>query len=250
MKKLSLFNRYVCLSIIVFYSGIFSEVSAKHFSSLRITEDTSTTPSTSSDTLNVILNTSRPSGLPIRLLDFFGTLVSNNTIQTNWVTELEVKNKQFELQRSFDGRDFQTVAIAYSLEESGKKAYKLTDKLPATSPSKVYYRIKQVDLDNKYSISKIITISIEEINKLFVKLSPNPVDNEFSISFENNNTPASAIRIVDMNGREVFRKSLVGLQTSMHRIDTRQANMQKAGMYFAELTFNDGSRSTQKVIKN
>jgi hypothetical protein len=35
----------------------------------------------------------------------------------------------------------------------------------------------------------------------------------------------------------------------MHRIDARQANMQKPGMYIAELTFNDGSRSTQKIIK-
>jgi len=194
-------------------------------------------------------NFSNISTLPVRLLSFSGRAMSQNSVQINWVTELEINNKQFEIQRSFDGKDFQTVAIAFSLEGSGTKAYKLTDKLPASSPSKVYYRIKQIDIDDKYSISKIITISLEESNNRFVKLSPNPVDNEFTITLENNTTPVTAIRIVDMSGREIFRKSMAGLNTNMHRLDARQANMQKPGMYIAELLFADGSRSTQKMIK-
>jgi hypothetical protein len=52
-----------------------------------------------------------------------------------------------------------------------------------------------------------------------------------------------------MNGREIFRKNLAGLNTNMHRFDARQANMQKPGLYIAELLFNDGTRSTQKIIK-
>jgi Secretion system C-terminal sorting domain len=194
-------------------------------------------------------NFSNISTLPVRLLSFSGRALNNTSVQINWVTEMEVNNKQFEIQRSFDGKDFQTVAIAFSLEGSGTKAYKLTDKIPEGSPSKAYYRIKQIDIDDKYSISKIITISLEESNNRFVKLSPNPVDNEFTITLENNTTPVTAIRIVDMSGREIFRKSMAGLNTNMHRLDARQANMQKPGMYIAELLFADGSRSTQKMIK-
>jgi hypothetical protein len=194
-------------------------------------------------------NTLTLSTLPVRLLSFSGRPMGNNSIQLNWVTELEVNNKHFEIQRSFDGKNFQTVAIAMSIDGSGTKAYKLTDNIPAGSPSKVYYRIKQVDLDEKYSISNIITINLTESNNLFVKLAPNPVENEFSITLENNSSPVSAIRIVDMNGREVFRKNLAGVNTNMHRFDARQTNMQKPGLYIAELLFNDGSRSTQKIIK-
>jgi len=194
-------------------------------------------------------NFSNISTLPVRLLSFSGRAMSQNSVQINWVTELEINNKQFEIQRSFNGKEFQTVAIAFSLEGTGTKAYKLTDKIPEGSPAKVYYRIKQIDMDDKYSISKIISISLEESNKTFIKLSPNPVDNEFTITLENNTTPVSAIRIVDMSGREIFRKSTAGLNTNMHRLDARQANMQKPGMYIAELLFADGSRSTQKMIK-
>jgi hypothetical protein len=188
--------------------------------------------------------------LPVRLLSFSGRPMSSNSIQLNWVTELEVNNKHFEIQRSLDGKNFQTVAIVMSIDGSGTKAYKLTDNIPAGSSSKVYYRIKQVDLDEKYSISNVITINLTETNNFFVKLAPNPVGNEFSITLENNSSPVSAIRIVDMNGREIFRKNLAGLNTTMHRFDARQANMQKPGLYVAELLFSDGTRSTQKIIKN
>jgi hypothetical protein len=194
-------------------------------------------------------NFSNVSTLPVRLLSFSGRPLTNNSVQINWVTELEVNNKQFEIQRSFDGKDFQTVAIAFSLEGSGTKAYKITDKIPAGSPSKVYYRIKQIDIDDKYSISKIISISLEESNNMFIKLSPNPVENEFTLTLENSSTPLTSIRIVDMSGREIFRKSLAGLKTNMHRLDARQANMQKPGMYIAELLFADGTHTTQKMIK-
>lgn len=187
--------------------------------------------------------------LPVRLLSFSARPVSKTDVQIKWVTELEVDNKQFEIQRSFDGKNFETVAIALSFDVNGIRSYTITDKLPAGSPSKVFYRIKQIDLDYKFSISKIITINLEESNNPFVKLTPNPVVNEFSIIFENSNTPVSAIRIVDMNGREVFRNSLSGTNNNILRFDTRQANMQIPGIYIAELSFKDGSRSIQKIIK-
>jgi hypothetical protein len=48
-------------------------------------------------------NTLTLSTLPVRLLSFSGRPMGNNSIQLNWVTELEVNNKHFEIQRSFDG---------------------------------------------------------------------------------------------------------------------------------------------------
>ena len=96
-----------------------------------------------------------------------------------------------KFRRSFNGKDFETVALAFSLEGSGTKAYKVIDKLPAGSPSKVHYRIKQIDIDDKYSISKIISVNLEESGNTFIKLSPNPVENAFSITINESKTFAS-----------------------------------------------------------
>ena len=90
---------------------------------------------------------------------------------------------------------------------------------------------------------------MEESGNTFIKLSPNPVENAFSITIDDSKTFAQSIRIVDMSGREVYRRNLSGLKTQLLSLDVQQANMQRSGMYVAELAFNDGSRMTQKIIR-
>ena len=187
--------------------------------------------------------------LPVRLLSFNGKSLGNNTIELKWVTEIEVNNKQFEMQRSFDGRNFNTVAIVFAKEGSGIKAYNMKDVLPAGSPAKVYYRIKQVDIDEKTTITHAITISSAKDNSLAVKVTPNPVVNDFTINLENNQQEAQAVRIVDLSGREVYRSTLAGQKLSAIRLNASQARMQTPGIYVAEVLFQDGTRMTQKMIK-
>lgn len=187
--------------------------------------------------------------LPVRLLSFNGKSLGNNTIELKWVTEIEVNNKQFEIQRSFDGRNFNTVAIVFAKEGSGIKAYNMKDVLPAGSPAKVYYRIKQVDIDEKTSITHAITVNSAKDNSLAVKVTPNPVVNDFTINLENNQQEAQAVRIVDLSGREVYRSTLAGQKLSAIRLNANQARMQTPGIYVAEVLFQDGTRMTQKMIK-
>ncbi len=97
------------------------------------------------------------STLPVRLLSFSGRAVNNGTIELKWVTEIEINNKQFELQRSFNGKDFTTVAVVLSLDGSGTKAYSHKDVLPAGAPSKIFYRIKQIDTDGDGNIQSAIS---------------------------------------------------------------------------------------------
>jgi hypothetical protein len=189
------------------------------------------------------------STLPVRLLSFSGRAVDNGRIELKWVTEIEINNKQFELQRSFDGRDFTTVAVVLSLDGSGTKAYSYKDALPAGAPSKVFYRIKQIDTDNKYSISNIITVNSARDNSVGMKISPNPVASDFAINLENNQQGAYALRIMDISGREVFRQSLNGQKLPVIRLSASQARMDAPGIYVAELVFQDGSRLTQKMIR-
>ncbi len=190
------------------------------------------------------------STLPVRLLSFNGKSLGNNTIELKWVTEVEVNNKQFEIQRSFDGKEFRTVAIAFALEGSGVKAYSVKDALPADAPAKVYYRIKQVDIDGKFSITNIIIVNSARDLSVGMKVTPNPVVNEFAINLENDNQGVQAMRILDLSGREVFRQSLNGQKIPAIRLSAAQARMQAPGVYIAEVVFQDGTRLTQKMIRH
>jgi hypothetical protein len=189
------------------------------------------------------------STLPVRLLSFSARAVKNNSVKLNWVTETEVNNKQFEVQRSLDGRVFNTVGILFSLDGNGYKAYEFTDNLPSGVSGKVYYRIRQIDIDNKFSLTKIIPVNLTEDGALFVKMSPNPVVNNLTITLENNKSAARFVRIADLSGRELYRTNVSGLSTRQIQINTQSASMTLPGLYFAEVIFDDGTRVSQKIIK-
>jgi Secretion system C-terminal sorting domain len=189
------------------------------------------------------------STLPVRFLSFSARSVKNNSVLLNWVTEQEVNNKQFEVQRSLDGREFSTVGILLSIDGNSYKAYQFTDKLPSNVRGKVYYRIRQIDLDNKFSLSKIIPVTLSAEGSLYVKMSPNPVVNDLTITLENNTSAARFVRIADLTGREIFRKNVGGLSTRQLQFSAQITNMTVPGLYFVEVIFDDGTKVSQKIIK-
>ena len=65
------------------------------------------------------------------------------------------------------------------------KSYSFTD---AISEPIVYYRLKQIDFDQKFSYSRIIIIKEKDKDAL-TKVYPNPVDNQLHIEIMNRNQP-------------------------------------------------------------
>lgn len=85
----------------------------------------------------------------------------NNKAEITWETGSEQNNKQFEVQRSNGTEDFKTIAIFFTLKDSREmKNYKFKDELKGVNGGKVSYRIKQVDLNNNSTFSKIVDINI------------------------------------------------------------------------------------------
>lgn len=85
----------------------------------------------------------------------------NKKAEITWATDKEQDNKQFEIERSNDGGEFKTIAIFFTLKDSREiKNYKFKDELKGVRGGKVRYRIKQVDLKDKYTFSKIVDINI------------------------------------------------------------------------------------------
>src|SRR5205814_7357750 len=95
--------------------------------------------------------------LPTGLVYFKGrNLEKNNILQ--WATSTEFNNDHFDLERSGDGRGFQTIArIAGTGSSISKTDYNYTDLLAPDQLS--YYRLRQVDLAGSFKYSPIITIN-------------------------------------------------------------------------------------------
>ena len=81
--------------------------------------------------------------------------------EITWATDQEQNNKQFEIQRSNGGEAFKTIAIFFTLKDSREiKNYKFKDEMKGVAGGKVSYRIKQVAINNQYTFSKTIDVTL------------------------------------------------------------------------------------------
>jgi hypothetical protein len=134
------------------------------------------------------------SALPLTLLSFTGSRYNGyNTMK--WVTADEVNTKYFALERSTDGSTFTHIATI-SANGYGNGSYSYKDYINFSG--KMYYRLKMVDADEKYTYSSVI-ILINNGNSS-VSLYPNPARDEVTINAGNDllNTKAD---LYDANGR-------------------------------------------------
>ena len=90
--------------------------------------------------------------LPIELLAFNARLVDEQEVEVTWKTAMEIDNKEFEVQRSLDGRTFETIHTTPGTNQGPgdnqpvEYTYNDTD-LPR-HVSILYYRLKQTDFDD------------------------------------------------------------------------------------------------------
>lgn len=103
--------------------------------------------------------------VPVVLTSFKASVQKKNNVVLNWVTASESKNRFFEVEQSDDGVNFSFISrIAGKGTTSSVTNYTSTDSY--VSPGKNYYRLKQVDIDGRYTYSEIISIFIEKTNRL------------------------------------------------------------------------------------
>ncbi len=183
--------------------------------SITIKEDPITDLTTSIDQLNETPKTEFPSyeEITIRrdrydeskpmLLDFKGIPAGDYVAQLDWSTSLEKNNSYFNIERSFDGNEFEQIGQLNATEKPGPvNSYQFFDK--AARPGKNYYRLQQVDIDGKDQYSPVRTVDFAA-EVLTVHLSPNPADDYLEVAIQSP-TSKSHIKLIDATGRVVVEE--------------------------------------------
>lgn len=97
-------------------------------------------------------------------------VAKDDKISISWQTYYEVNCDFFEVEKSDDGLSFYSIAKVKSHNNASSfNTYDVKDK--NANNTSIYYRIKQVDFDGKYSYSKIIAVPMT-ISKTMIY--PNP----------------------------------------------------------------------------
>lgn len=131
-----------------------------------------------------------------------------------WSTLKEWESSHFEIERSLNNADrFQVIdsvpASTYSFEI---RNYQFIDNNIPPNTSRVYYRLKQVDLDRSFEYSKVLMVNVntkqEETSTW--QLYPNPIlGNDLKISLKNPRAyDGEQIRVKMISNLGVYFKSL------------------------------------------
>lgn len=139
--------------------------------------------------------------LPVDLISFDAELQNRGVLLT-WNTASEKNNAYFAIERSIDSRTFAEIGkVTGRGTVEHINSYNFTDAGAAqTGIPVVYYRLKQVDTDGKFSYSKVESVTLD---KAVVKLFPNPASQRVTVTAPGN----TQVQVINGQGQTVLQKA-------------------------------------------
>ena len=175
--------------------------------------------------------------LPVDMISFTAKGMPQHSAILNWETAQELSNDYFDIQRSYDGTNFEVVGTVKGGGNSFDKVqYNYLDNQIAKEFNLVYYRLNQVDFDGTSAISKMRSVSFEGQNNLIVW--PIPAVNILNISTEK---AITELKIYNSTGKQMSI-----LRKGEGKLDIQDY---ETGIYFIEITTSAGIE-VKKVIIN
>ncbi len=176
--------------------------------------------------------------LPVALVSF-SAKANGSQVALRWETASELNNKQFEVERSRDGRSFTTILTrAGQGTTSAGTIYNEVDRQPLDGLS--YYRLKQVDRDGKTTYSTPVAVNLIKAGE--ISMYPNPVSDQLTITVGGAPMEGTVVTITDLTGRV--------LSTQKLRADGKlDMSTLRTGTYL--VTVGEGkSKVTRRVVRN
>ena len=171
--------------------------------------------------------------LPVEI-SLFTYKMNHNAVSLIWNTSTEKNNSGFEIQRSNDNVQFKKIGFIQGAGTStDSHSYSFADK--NINSSKIFYRLKQIDLSGKYNYSKTIEVNVALPADYLLKQNyPNPFNPSTTISYSIPKAGFVSLNIYNTLGQKV--KELVkGFRAAGDYSVHFDAKNLQSGIYFYKL---------------
>ena len=184
---------------------------------------------TSSDTVCVNVQT-----VPLKFLKYEVRSTNEKLVENLWTTANEINVSHFGIQRSLNGKDFETIgklnAKGFSYNE-----YNYVDIQPLNGDN--YYRIESIDRDGKRSYSEVLFMNVNKKNG--INIYPNPSRDIVKVeSIEQ----IKEVKIIDYLGRTIYQ-SIASFQQSS--VNTKQFTK---GLYVVKILLTNGEVKNERLL--
>jgi hypothetical protein len=166
-------------------------------------------------------------------LDISGKVIKQKA-EIKWQVSQELSLDYFNLQRSYDGSDFQTITSpAAKGRTSGINTYSYSDPSPATGTEKIFYRLQCVDKNGGVSYSSILKLQLRTRQLSLTILSSGIIREELNLNISGTGEEKGILFITNQSGVVVKQQSLDLFNGSF--IQPVDVSGLSKGMYFISI---------------
>jgi hypothetical protein len=189
---------------------------------------------------------SKMTTLPVTLVSFTAQKTPQK-ITCEWTTASEWNARYFELEKSVDGYSFEPIHKQNCSNTNNTSYYVYDDR--SLSVERVYYRLKQVDMDGKVYYSKIISVNGLQADNKGITITPNPFDDHIVVHFGTDVHATIALTLTNAMGELIWSKQIAVAESD---VAVQLPKDIAAGMYTIRVqdNFNRYSKRLIKVIGN
>ncbi len=183
--------------------------------------------------------------LPLTLLSFDGRR-EDKSIKLTWITTNETNVSHFDVQRSFNGSEFEAVETVQAENSVAINQYETLDNAlqAVNATANIFYRLKMVDADGKFSYSKVVMI--QPLKQTGFSVFPNPANSgKVFIKVDGYNNRRITVNIQDVTGK-IYRTMNAAPVAGNIALDVKNV---AAGMYFVKIII-DGTVKVYPLIIN
>jgi hypothetical protein len=123
-------------------------------------------------------------------------------VRVKWDISEESNIREYEVERSTDGLNFSKIGSTPSKGNNAYESYEWLDENPV--PGNNYYRIKAVEYDETFILSRIVNVKIEGKNSQ-MRIFPNPVQNgQINLHISTEQKAQYLVTLIDLQGRQIL----------------------------------------------
>ena len=170
--------------------------------------------------------------------------------QLDWSTYSEINSDHFEVEKSADGNNWNTIAtVKASGNTNTTTYYNYTDKNIATGV--IYYRLKETDIDGKFTYSTVATMKAVSSAAAAVKVTtyPNPFVASVALELTDNNNETVFVKMLDQQGR-VVKQQVWSVKKGFNSTSLTDLQGLSRGIYFMSINNANGENIySTKLLK-
>jgi len=188
-----------------------------------------------------------PMLVPVELISFIGSR-SGADVQLQWITGTEANNYGFEIQRSQDRKNIETIGfVEGSGTTTSPTSYSYTDG-SAQKELNWFYRLKQINFDGTSSFSGWTEVEAELPTGFFLFQNyPNPFNPSTTVSFTLPKAMKAELKLYDITGREIEEIFSGELGQGFHKMNLDGSRL-PSGVYTCRLVAGEHSASIKLTL--